>query len=254
MRSMFRLWVLIAAMVVAVACGEEEERRIEGCTTETSALVSRASTSEEEYQEQKGKAMYSDIVRRKYKDLLWSQPNVQEVSTGFFRDGKGGWTDTWGIIVWVTEKVDQSTLPPEDRIPDYLEGFPVQIIDEGPLPEAVESVCDYGMCTVNSIEKEEEMETTPESGDEFRARRHEVRLKYNSLFWRQPNVFGVSEGFLADGRGGWTEEVGINVKVTKKVDQSTLPPGDRIPDCLEGIPVRITEYGEDERPKITVTA
>ena len=70
---------------------------------------------------------------------------------------------------------------------------------------------------------------------------HEVRLKYDPLFWRQPNVFSVSEGYFKDENGERTEEVGIVIRVDKKVDQSTLPPEDRIPDCLEGIPVQIRE-------------
>ena len=45
--------------------------------------------------------------------------------------GEDGWgiLDTWGITVNVLEKTDQSTLPPEDRIPTCLEGIPVQIIE-----------------------------------------------------------------------------------------------------------------------------
>ena len=72
---------------------------------------------------------------------------------------------------------------------------------------------------------------------------HEVRLKYDDLFWRQPNVVTVSEGFLRNGHGGPTNEMGINVMVTKMVNQNTLPPEDRIPDCLEGVPVRISQRG-----------
>ena len=68
---------------------------------------------------------------------------------------------------------------------------------------------------------------------------HEVRLKYDDLFWRQPNVVGVGEGYFKDENGEWTERSGIRVTVTEKVDQSTLPPEDRIPDCLEGVPVNI---------------
>ena len=82
------------------------------------------------------------------------------------------------------------------------------------------------------------MTTTTENTPE---RRHEVRLKYDALFWRQPNVYAVSEGYLRTGGGGWLETKGINVQVTEKVDQSTLPLADRIPVCLEGIPVKITE-------------
>lgn len=73
---------------------------------------------------------------------------------------------------------------------------------------------------------------------------HQVRLKYDDLFSRQPNVHGVGEGFFRVGPGEWTETVGINVYVTKKVDQNTLPPEDRIPDCLEGVPVNIVEEEE----------
>ena len=69
---------------------------------------------------------------------------------------------------------------------------------------------------------------------------HEVRLKYAPLFWRQPNVHGVGEGYFRK-KGVSTEAVGIVIDVTNKVDQSTLPPEDRIPDYLEGVPVQITE-------------
>ena len=82
--------------------------------------------------------------------------------------------------------------------------------------------------------------TTPENTPE---RIHEVRLKYDPLFWRQPNVHGVGEGFFRDENGEWTEASGIVISVTEKVDQSTLPAEDRIPDCLEGVPVQIIEEG-----------
>ena len=35
-----------------------------------------------------------------------------------------------GIVIRVDTKVDQSTLPAEDRISDCLEGVPVQIIED----------------------------------------------------------------------------------------------------------------------------
>ena len=62
--------------------------------------------------------------------------------------------------------------------------------------------------------------------------------------WRRPNVYGVGEAVFLDENGEWTDTVGIEVMVTNKVDQSTLPPEDRIPDCLEGVPVQMLE-----RPK-----
>ena len=77
----------------------------------------------------------------------------------------------------------------------------------------------------------------------FRARA--ILDKYEDLFWRQPNIMGVGIGFLEDEDGEWMDTVGLDVVVTEKVDQSTLPPEDRIPDCLDGVPVQITEPTED---------
>ena len=100
------------------------------CKTGSSGLVSMINTSEEEFQKHMANTRQAAGVLYRHESLLWRQPNVYDVSTGFLRDGKGGWTDTWGITVWVTEKVDQSTLPVEDRIPDCLEDVPVQIVEE----------------------------------------------------------------------------------------------------------------------------
>ena len=209
-----------------------------GCTTESPELTSRLNTTDEEYQSHSDNLLRASRVLSKYESLFWRQPNVYDVSKGFLRDGKGGWTKTVGITVWVTKKVDQGTLPPEDRISDSLENVSIQIVDEEPLPRATETSCDYSMCRV-LLQKAEGSTADPiRLTSEYR---HEVRLKYDPLFWRQPYVRGVSEGRLKDGRGGWLRTRGINVIVTTKVNQSTLPPEDRIPDCLEGIPVKITE-------------
>ena len=80
-----------------------------------------------------------------------------------------------------------------------------------------------------------------------REHRHEVRLKYRDMFWRQPNIWGLGEGILEDKNGDpILGTSGIKVYVSRKVDQSTLPEEDRIPDCLEGIPVQIIEEGIPE--------
>ncbi len=74
-----------------------------------------------------------DEVARKYRDLLYRQPNVHTVITGIIVDGNKAdvrdieWVE--GIEVWVYKKVDQSTLPEEDRIPDCLDGVPVRIVE-----------------------------------------------------------------------------------------------------------------------------
>ena len=124
-------------------------------------------------------------------------------------------------------------------MPIQLEGnVLIKIVEAEPPSKVDPSTCDYSMCRANTQKGETTMNTINQN---TAARRHEVRLKYDPLFWRQPNVFAVSEGFLANEDGGWLDTRGINVRVTRKVDQSTLPPEDRIPDCLEGIPVKITE-------------
>ncbi len=76
---------------------------------------------------------------------------------------------------------------------------------------------------------------------------HEIRQKYDDLFWRQPNVISVGEGrFRNPDRTPCTgpgAKNGIIVGVTAKVDQSTLPVADRIPTTLEGVPVQILIKG-----------
>ena len=68
----------------------------------------------------------------------------------------------------------------------------------------------------------------------------EVRDKYQPLFRRQPNYVGNGAPTDIDRNGN--EVLGITVRVNADpVDQDTLPPEDRIPDCLEGVPVKITE-------------
>ena len=99
------------------------------------------------------------------------------------------------------------------------------------------------LCETNSSAEEGTVTTTPENPDDRRARVHEVRLKYDPLFWRQPNIVSVGEGLLRDENGELTETAGIVVGVSEKTDQRTLPAEDRIPDCLEGVPVQIIIEG-----------
>ena len=71
------------------------------------------------------------------------------------------------------------------------------------------------------------------------------------MFWRQPNVYVTSIGFhvdedgydleVPDGEGGCKRVVGFIIRVTERVNQSTLLPEDRIPSMLEGVPVQIRE-------------
>ena len=85
-------------------------------------------------------------------------------------------------------------------------------------------------------------ETMPDQNrKEMIERINAVREKYKALIERQPTRWGTGTGLLRDAEGRLTEGLGITIHVEKKVDQSTLPPKDRMPDCLDGIPVQIIE-------------
>lgn len=147
MRSMFRLWVLIVAMVVAVVVAVVVVAALllasvlydsESCPIPDPDPLEEVDMSK--YEEIPGyvpniksreATERARAIRHKYEDLFWRQPNVYGVGIGRLEDENGEGTGQVGFVITVTEKVDQNTLPPEDRIPDCLEGVPVQII-EGP--------------------------------------------------------------------------------------------------------------------------
>ena len=72
-----------------------------------------------------------------------AKPYVWAINLDFFEDengdilevpdGEGGCKRVMGFVIRIAEKLDQSALSPEDRIPDMFEGIPVQIIEE-PYP------------------------------------------------------------------------------------------------------------------------
>ena len=95
------------------------------------------------------------------------------------------------------------------------------------------------LCEPNSSAEEGNMTATPENTDEYI---QEVRDKYSDLFRRQPNYRRHTGPVrLWDENGEMSETAGIVVEVTKKVDQSAIPAEDRLPDCLEGVPIQIEE-------------
>lgn len=163
----------------------------------------------------------------KYMELFKRQPKFLVAEDEFLRDEETGRrTETWGIRVGVHEKVDQDTLPPEDRIPDELEGVPVQI-----LPAEI-----AGMGITFA-----EPDLSGPGGAHFKRTLH--TLKKNRAFFHQ-YPFEYSAGYFLVRRGDeFSSDIwGIEVLVTEKVDPRTVPPEDRIPDCLEDIPVIITIY------------
>ena len=235
----------IAVALLAVACGSGYRASKDPstlCDAYTSGKEETETTTEQSAES------HALFVQYSYADLFERQPNYNWIVVANLWKENGRRSKTTGIIINVSEKVEQSALPVEDRVPDCIEGVPVQIVEEGDLAEGelermwfkfLENISRDNVCLnpkSNPSGKENEM--TTENTDE---RIHEVRLKCDALFWRQPNVHAVGEGWLLDENGELTKTRGIKIRVTKKVEQSTLPREDRIPDCLDGVPVQIVE-------------
>ena len=77
--------------------------------------------------------------------------------------------------------------------------------------------------------------------------------KHSDLLVRQPNGMGFGYGKLWTVQNGevvelknedGTNKYGLNIQVSTKVDQSTLPESNRIPDCLDGVPINWIEHDE----------
>ena len=79
-------------------------------------------------------------VLNKYHSLLTGRDDTSQVSLGYFSsedrifpyraDSYTVFIDIW----FVTNDVDQSKLPPEERIPHCLEGVPVHFLTNQPYP------------------------------------------------------------------------------------------------------------------------
>ena len=166
-------------------------------------------------------------VGLKYEPLFLRQPNSPRAREGFLRDERTGErTETWGIVITVDgEKVDQASLSTEDRIPDEIEGVPIQII---PWQVAEKAYIPQG--------------GFPFEGDPHFYRAIETISKNIDLFDDHPFSNGASPFGIKD-RNGMS---GIEFFVSEMVDPLTLPPEERIPACLGDIPVRILE-GEPTR-------
>lgn len=87
-------------------------------------------------------------------------------------------------------------------------------------------------------------EMTQAEIDEFDAiyeRVDDVRDRYRPLFRRQPNrnLIAALPSTNADGE----RIIGVHILIGADplVDQNTLPIEDRIPDCIEGVPVRLEQ-------------
>lgn len=81
----------------------------------------------------------------------------------------------------------------------------------------------------------QENPTEPPTIEQMRA----VRDKYRPLMKGYPHYIGNSIGRSDDDPPDVPE--GITVSVTELTDPATLPEEQRIPDCLDGVPVRIIQ-------------
>ena len=73
------------------------------------------------------------VILDKYKDRIWRQNiiyggSVHGWGVVSIRNEKDEITDKQVIEIDVTEYVDQRTLPPEDRIPECVEGIEVHFV------------------------------------------------------------------------------------------------------------------------------
>ena len=179
-------------------------------------------------------------VAKKYDILFKRQPDFWFLSVGHMTNAEGQFTFQRGIMVRVLDKLDQSTLPPEARIPDCIEGVPVQIV-EGTRPR-------HPGWEYQRVEYESLMRYTggPHplgecAYDNTNERAREILDKYKFLSPRYPNALGWSLDHAVDEDGNVIvrdDMVGLVLLTIELVPPDNIPPELQVPDCLEGIPVR----------------
>ena len=206
-RTLFKLTLFLACAAVivwlGVGCGEPDYQ----CGTES---LERANKTLE--------------VFKKYRPLLLRYPDRLYVKIEFLRDEETGQrTKSWGIVIVVSEMVDQDTLPIDDRIPDKLEGVPVQIITSE-IYYKVERF--YGESWISDVDPQVNIA-------------YDVWNKNRDFLRRYPFTSGsvvLSRDVEKEpGNRIWH----IEVIVKEKVHNLGLPPTVRMPECLEGVPVKI---------------
>jgi hypothetical protein len=70
-----------------------------------------------------------------------------------------------------------------------------------------------------------------------------VKAAHEQSLLAKANVVGVGVGFRRRGQE-LTDEICIVVSVREKVPSEQLSPTDRIPDCIDGVPVDVQATGE----------
>ena len=86
----------------------------------------------------------------------------------------------------------------------------------------------------------EERERKNRAVDQVFARIREVYSANKGLFSRQPNLLMVQSGLVGTDLPGGQVRIGLKIHVAEKVPQSKLPPEDRIPCVIDGVPIEVT--------------
>ncbi len=257
---MARRWlgvVVVAALMLAIGCGVgepmagEADIEVDPCGTRLLSKEEFLAVAPD------GMSRHANEVWWEYHSLFRRQPNVIWHGQILLRYEGVHPPGTVGISVHVTEKVDQEALPPEDRIPDCLEGVPIQVIEAprvSPSPRVTEQVYCREQWETTRLPKEmedllrkgahrltdEERKRHAELLDELFSRIREVAFSNRELFSRQPNFFMLSAGFVGRSLPYGESGFGVKVLVTEIVPQWKLPLHDRIPCVIDGVPVEIT--------------
>jgi hypothetical protein len=71
-------------------------------------------------------------VKARYEDHLLSQPGVLSVGVGLRQRG-GKLTDDVCIVVMVRDKSSIDNLPPDQVLPEQIEGVPVDVQESGDI-------------------------------------------------------------------------------------------------------------------------
>ena len=166
----------------------------------------------------------------KYLPMIMRLPHNPEPGPEFLRDENGDLTNTWGIVIFTDEEIDNNTLPSEHRIPDSLDGVPVQVLHK--------EIGDKKRPWYPGWRPDDR--SSPHSHY-----KSDVANKNQDLFYRYPFYRGRTSFSPVPEKGQSKNDnrdpvIGIQVQVREMVDPNALPPEDRIPDCLEDVPVRIS--------------
>lgn len=75
-----------------------------------------------------GRAKVAEVMAR-HETTLMAYPNVVAIADGICQEGDEAGQPC--ITVFVAERVDPATVTPEHRLPERLDGVPVQVIEAG---------------------------------------------------------------------------------------------------------------------------